>query len=127
MKLFDERGNDVSHDRPHLIAFPPEVRLRHRQRVHDAAPFSRFVRVLEQVVVVHERTQPAFDNERGEAIGDLIELRRLVEEAEPFVDQLTKNRRDLSHQPERVGTVLHVTGTPGNRRRPRQRAAATRP
>ena len=88
-----ELRHDVSHDRAKLIDLAPEVRLLHGERVHDLEPLVGFGRVLQQVVVVHERADAAGHDQRREPICDLIELMRLVHQPEAFVNQVAENAR----------------------------------
>ena len=45
-------------------------------------------RVLQHVVVVHERREPAADDERRQPIAELIDIVRFVVQTEPLVNQV---------------------------------------
>ena len=73
-----------------------------------SGPLVLVSRVLEQVVVVHERADAAGHQQRRQPVGHLIELMRLVHQAQPLVNEVAENRGDAAGEAEGIGAVLHA-------------------
>src|SRR6185312_4695114 len=93
--------HDDVHDCANLIDLAPEIALWHRQRIHHPWPFlGRGLVVFQQVVIVEERLEATFDNQRSQPVRQHIDVRFFEIDSGPFEDQIAQKRNSGAAEAE---------------------------